>query len=83
MGDNWTGEALGLENFNEVLFSIYPNPASNIISIKGVELGSKVQIYDIIGRKVLSSQIEINNNTIDVSELKGIYAVNIISQERR
>jgi hypothetical protein len=36
-----------------------------------------------IGRKVLSSQIGVNNNTIDVSELKGIYLVNILSQEKR
>jgi endonuclease I len=85
MGVNWTGEALGIENFNEVSLSIYPNPASNIISIKGVELGSKVEIYDTIGRKVLSSQIDVNNNnnTIHVSELKGIYVVNVISQEKR
>ena len=82
MGVNWTGETLGIENSNEVSFMIYPNPTSNIINIKGVALGSKVQIYDALGRKVLSSKIDINN-TMDVSELKGIYLVNILSQEKR
>jgi endonuclease I len=82
VGVNWTGEALGIEILNEVSLSIYPNPASNMISIKGAELGSKVEIYDTIGRKVLSSKI-VKNNTIDVSELKGIYLVNITSQEKK
>ena len=83
IGVNWTGETLGIENFDEASFSIYPNPSSNVINIKGVALGTKVEIYDAIGRKVLSSKIGVNNNTIDVSELKGIYAVNILSQEKR
>ena len=83
MGVNWTGETLGIQNFNDVSFSIYPNPASNIISIKGVAFGYKVEIYNTMGRKVVSSQIGANNNAIDVSELKGIYLVNILSQEKR
>mgnify|MGYP006099973703 FL=1 len=51
MGINWTGETLGIEKFNEVSFSIYPNPASNIISVKGVDLGSKVEIYILLVEK--------------------------------
>jgi endonuclease I len=83
MGLNWTAEPLGIENFNEVSFSIYPNPASNSIHFKGVVLDTKVEIYDAIGRKVLASQINVNKNTIDVSGLKGIYVVTIFSQEKR
>jgi hypothetical protein len=83
MGLNWTGDPLDIEKFNEVSFSIYPNPASNSISIKGVSLDTQVEIYDTIGRKVLSSQIGISNNIIDVSELKGIYLLTILSQYKR
>jgi endonuclease I len=83
IGLNWTGESLDIENFNEVSFSINPNPASNSITIEGVSLDAQIEIYDTIGRKVLSSQINVNNKTIDVSELKGIYIVNILSQEKR
>ena len=72
-----------IEDEHLFAISIYPNPSSNVINIKGVALGTKVEIYDAIGRKVLSSKIGVNNNTIDVSELKGIYAVNIHSQEKR
>jgi endonuclease I len=83
IGLNWTGELLDIENFNEVSFSIYPNPASNIITIKGVSVDTQVEIYNTIGRKVLSSKINANNSTIEVSELKGIYMVNILSQEKK
>lgn len=83
IGLNWTGELLDIENFNEVSFNIYPNPASNIITIKGVSVDTQVEIYDTIGRKVLSSKINANNSTIEVSELKGIYMVNIFSQEKK
>jgi hypothetical protein len=83
MGINWTGEeALGITTFNELSLSIYPNPASNIINIKGLDTKSKVRIYDAIGRKVLESKIDTNNNTVNVSELNGIYLINIMKQEK-
>jgi hypothetical protein len=43
-------------------------------------LSAQVEIYDTIGRKVLSSIIDVNNNIIEVAELKGVYLVNILSQ---
>ena len=65
------------------MFSIYPNPASNSIHFKGVVLDAKVEMYDPIGRMVWASQINVDNKTIDVSKLKGIYVVTILSQEKR
>jgi hypothetical protein len=78
MGVNWTGETLGIEKFNEVSFNVYPNPASNIISIKGVTLGSKVTIYNVLGKLVLSKT---TSNEIDVERLnRGVYIIKIRSQ---
>lgn len=83
MGVNWTGEeVLGITTFKELSLSIYPNPASNIINVKGLEKSVKVEIYDTLGRKILESQIDADNNAIDVSELRGMYLVNIVSQEK-
>jgi hypothetical protein len=48
-----------------------------------LDINTDKSAANTIGRKVLSSQININNHIIDVSELKGIYLVNIISQEKR
>ena len=83
IGVNWKGETLGVENFDEVSFGIYPNPAYNFLNINGITLDTKVEIYDVIGRKVLSSKIGVHNKTINISELKGIYLVKILSQEKR
>jgi hypothetical protein len=78
MGVNWTGETLGIEKFNDNSFSIYPNPASNIINIKGVTLGSKLSIYNVLGKLVLSKT---TSNEIDLERLnRGVYIIKIRSQ---
>jgi endonuclease I len=83
MGVNWTGqETLGMPTFNKLTVSIYPNPASSLINIKGLNASAKVNIYDAIGRKVLSVKIDTNNNTINVSGLSGLHLVNIITEEK-
>ena len=61
--------------------SIYPNPNSGQISIKLDEsvLNASIKIYDILGRSVFSQE-NINNNLLEVSNLKsGIYFVNVKS----
>jgi len=84
VGVNWTGEEiLDISKLSEILYSIYPNPVSDMMILKGFKASTEVNIYDTIGRIVLTSQIDANNNTIDVSQLSGIYIVNIISQEKR
>ena len=57
MGVNWTGESLDMEYFNEISLSIHPNPVSNIINIRGVTLGSKLSIYNVLGKLVFSKII--------------------------
>ena len=62
---------------NNVQF--YPNPVNdvlNISSIKNFVSGSKIELYDITGRLVFSSQInlESNNITTSLKEVKqGLY----------
>ena len=83
MGAKWTGEeSLNIATNHKIALSIYPNPAFDILYIKGLKRAAKVNIYDNIGRKVFVSQIDVDNNTIDVSSFKGIYIVNIITQEK-
>ena len=84
VGSNWTEEGtLDFKTSNEISFRIYPNPSSGIISIKGLQASSEINIYDTIGRKALTTSISVNNNTIDVSRLNGIYLVQIITQGKR
>ena len=55
--------------------SIYPNPTSDIISIKGVENIKSIKVYSILG--ALEKEV-FNTNQIDVSELSpGVHLIKI------
>ncbi|MDB5280976.1 MAG: hypothetical protein JWO06_51 [Bacteroidota bacterium] len=55
---------------SSVLWSIYPNPARNILNIfSAVEMEATVRLFDIEGKLVLMQKLEGNNNTINVSNL--------------
>ena len=73
---------MGVNDFKRVSLIIYPNPASKNINIKGLNAKAQVKIYDTLGRKVLELQIDTDNNTIDVSKLKGMYSVNVVTQDK-
>jgi hypothetical protein len=55
------------------LFSVYPNPAQDIINVKAEAklLKSGYVIYDIIGNVVLSGIITSENTVIDIGNLSG------------
>lgn len=61
--------------------SIFPNPATTSIKIKGLEGKSSVKMYDFSGRLVSSATVSDKEPNIDVSHLvKGVYNL-IIAQE--
>ena len=49
-------------------FSIYPNPTNSKVNIKSENKFDEVEIYNILGQKVLSSKI-LENQEIDMSSL--------------
>ena len=69
---------------NEI--SIYPNPCSMntiTISIKDYTSTSKLTIYTLDGKMMLSDHIHAQNNTMDVSHLpKGTYLLRIANSEK-
>ncbi len=65
---------------NEHLFSIFPNPASNQISLKADErfIGNSYIIYDYTGKMVLTGTIKKEITLINLENLSiGMYAINI------
>ncbi len=56
---------------------IYPNPANTLVTVStDVSKDFSVEVYDAMGRSM--NQIELNNSTIDVSQLPvGIYVVKV------
>jgi len=56
-------------------FSIYPNPATDLISISGVENINSIKVYSILGS--LEKEV-FNTNQIDISELSsGIHLIQV------
>ena len=67
--------ALGLNEFAQNDFKIYPNPTTNELTISGLNTPETIQIYDINARKLIEKQ---KTNSVDVSELSsGTYIVKV------
>ena len=80
------GGSLSSNTFDASQFTIYPNPASDVLNVRlagALSTISTVQVVDLNGRQVISKSF---NNVIDaqinVSDLSaGMYLVNITSGE--
>lgn len=72
--------ALNVISFNQDLFKIFPNPTNDKLFIRGLSNPTKISIYNVLGKLVLS---EITTNEIDLEGLQsGIYIVKIIDQQK-
>lgn len=69
---------LGVDTFDNVEFSVYPNPAKTTVTIVGATNISKVELYDITGKKVLEA-IQLANNQLNVESFKaGLYILKLV-----
>ena len=72
--------SLSSESFNKENFKVYPNPASSVINVFSNIPIEQMELYDILGKKVLSS---INNKKLNVESLKnGIYVLKVFNNNR-
>lgn len=64
--------------------SIYPNPAIDHIQIQDIGENVKyLEVYNVVGRKVLDFSIRNDGNKYDVSELpRGMYMVRMLDRNR-
>lgn len=74
-------ETLGNDQFEilEKTISVFPNPASNMVSISSVKEIQSIQLYTISGKQILNhKELNTNNHRLDVSQLsKGFYLLKI------
>jgi hypothetical protein len=73
-------DATGLHENNALTFSVFPNPANDLITIAGLknEGNALVSLFDISGREVMVTQQLNANGTLDVSQLSaGAYFVQL------
>jgi subtilisin-like proprotein convertase family protein len=72
-----TEKTLAIESFDDSDVIMYPNPATDLLSIQFDDTSElKVTLFDLLGRKLLSNVLDRNNRKIDVSTLaSGTYIV--------
>lgn len=65
--------------------SVYPNPAQNSITISNKIVLNSVEIYSVLGNKVLSKlNLNKQSETIDISHLpSGIYLINTVDSDKK
>jgi hypothetical protein len=78
-----TGIQNVLANSNGIM--IFPNPSNGIVNFVVTDLSQsvKLEIYDAIGRQIISTEITAHQTQIDLSEVAtGVYAYRVISNSR-
>lgn len=83
--DSMQVEVVPASNINSAIlpeFEIFPNPASNSFSIKGVK-ANRLVVFDQSGRNVMNAQMTNSDvNTVSIEHLsKGSYFLQFISKE--
>jgi len=60
-------------------FELYPNPTTSTITLNNLQLGDEVSVYNTLGERVYSSQVNAVTLSIKLSELgnNGIYFVRV------
>jgi len=81
---NVTG--VGIENYSSSLvYKIYPNPAKDYINISlktGNTIIAQINLYNLLGKLILSKQVTRNNVRFSIQDLsEGIYFIEIITTE--
>lgn len=71
-----TATQLGVNEFAKAQVKYYPNPAGNVLNFSSPETVSEIQIFNLLGQKVLDRKLNANDGQIDVSNLaNGNYVV--------
>ena len=81
---NPTAESFNTASVDDIFasqVSVYPNPANEFVKISSSVDINKVEIYNLLGKKVISTS-KLTNNNLDVSSLsKGVYLMKLTSGE--
>ena len=76
---------LGIPENKLLSFEMYPNPASDVLTVQlptGTEK-AEVSVFDYTGRLVSSKTISSNNSTLDVQNIsKGIYIIRVATNSK-
>lgn len=66
----------------EFAYSMYPNPANDILTVANTADVSQVDIYDVTGKMVMTVNVASENVTLNVSNLNtGMYIINVTNEK--
>ena len=80
IGETWE-QNLSVEEAQELSVSLYPNPTSGRLFIKGINTETKIEVFSVDGRQLMSQVID-SNSFIDLNYTSGLYLVKITSENR-
>lgn len=71
---------LSADDFDAATFKAYPNPVKDVLNLTYTTEISSVEVYNMLGQKVLSKELNVAQGQIDMSNLKaGHYIVNVVT----
>jgi len=73
---------VGIEDVNNDIISakIYPNPLTNDLTIEANEYIDRLEVLNVLGKKVLTKEVNKNNTTLDFSKMnEGVYIIKLFS----
>lgn len=80
LDDVTVSSALSAATFDKGNFRAYPNPVKNMLNLAYDQTISAVEIYNLLGQKVLSQNINLSEAQVDMSNLSaGNYLVKVFT----
>lgn len=69
---------IGLDESEEIELSVFPNPATNVLSVKGFSETLSYRLFDLSGKELKAGELLKNNNQISILDLsEGIYILSM------
>ena len=76
-------ETLSLNETQLNSIEIYPNPVSNILQIKSSNKIETIELYDYLGRKIISKEIFNQNATVNILTLSAGIFILVIDKNHK
>src|SRR5690606_25895867 len=74
-----TVSTLGVADFQKMKIKLYPNPTNGLLYIETSQEIQSYEVYNLIGQRLLSGNVNDNINLKDLS--KGTYIIRLTTQE--
>ncbi len=72
-------DTASIDDVSKIAFSIYPNPATDSVTIQSESTISNIIMYTILGKKVINTEVKDTKHTLDISNFKkGTYIIKLI-----